>query len=242
MTILEVRNLSRSFGGLVAVSDSLLLGRRRRDPGPHRAERGGQDDHLQRDQRFLSAERRARAVPGRRCLRHAHQRHRGPWPGEDVSGHNALPGTHGARKRARWLPPPCPHRPFSGPHRDGPAAGGGGAGQGDRNPGFLRTGRARRRSGHEPAPRLAALPRDRGGVRRGPGAALAGRALHRNESRGDPPDDGNRPQGARPRRHPPAGGARHAGGDGALRSDHGAQFRQTADRGGPPRRCAAIRA
>ena len=127
-TMLEVRNLSRRFGGLVAVSDLSFSVERERDSGPDRAERRGQDHYLQRHQRLLRAERRPGAVPGRGHLGNAHERHRGSRPGENVSGHHALPGAHGHRERARRVPPASPFRSPASPAR-------------------LRTGAARRQHG-----------------------------------------------------------------------------------------------
>ena len=107
---------------------SFVFGGRERDPGPHRTERRGKDHHVQCHQRLLRAECGTRAVPGRGHLRHAHERHRGPWPGEDVPGHHAVPGAHGHGERARGLPSPCPHRSAAGPDRSGSASRGGGDG------------------------------------------------------------------------------------------------------------------
>jgi hypothetical protein len=61
-SILEVRRLTKRFGGLTAVAGPRLQPGRRRDPRPDRPERRGQDHHLQHHRRHLRRRRRARSA------------------------------------------------------------------------------------------------------------------------------------------------------------------------------------
>ena len=77
--LLEVRNLTKRFGGLTAVSD-LSFGLDEGDiVGVIRPERFGQDDAAQSHFRRLSADRRAVAVEGQKSSSEA-SRTRSPKP------------------------------------------------------------------------------------------------------------------------------------------------------------------
>ena len=65
MSLLELKDVTKRFGGLQAVGNMTLHDREGRDPRPDRPERRRQDDDLQRHQRLLPADRRRDPLQGR---------------------------------------------------------------------------------------------------------------------------------------------------------------------------------
>ncbi len=86
-TVLEVRDVAKSFGGIQAVRRRLLRGARGRDPRPHRPERLRQVDAVQLHPRPAAADRR-RGPQGRR-----QERHRACAPPSSTGSASAAPSS-----------------------------------------------------------------------------------------------------------------------------------------------------
>ncbi len=87
MSLLEVKKVSRFFGGIAAIKDVSFSVAEGRDPRAHRSERRRQDNAVQRRERILSSLARRGVFQGRDDLRPASRTRsaNAAWPGPSRS-------------------------------------------------------------------------------------------------------------------------------------------------------------
>ena len=97
---LQVEDCAASFGGLSGARRGQLRRGAARAARDHRAQRRGQDDALQRDQRRACADARARRPRGRRRRRPAPDSVRAPGAGAHLPAQQPVPRARRLRERA----------------------------------------------------------------------------------------------------------------------------------------------
>ena len=109
--ILEVKDLTKRYGGLIAVNDVSFDVASERNPLGHRPERRRQVDHLQTDLVVREADPRRGDVQGRGHFRPRAAYRGAQGRGAHVSGDDDLQGHDGARQRHRRPSPALAREP-----------------------------------------------------------------------------------------------------------------------------------